>query len=412
MKTLRKLLSMTLALALMLGASLAAAETEISMWADYTGPDGEVMTKQIAKYNDLDNGVKLDFSIVPNDQLQEKMPVAVATGTGPTMSILMTYEVAAYLDAGLLIPMEDFFEKTGMKREDFLDGTLDVCTFDGTLYGIPQDLSGILMYWNKDLFEKAGLDPETPPATWDEVFEFAAKINDPENGVYGVALAATGGSRANTCLLRSYGGDLFDMETGLPTVNSTENIEAFTLLQEKVYKPGLTPYHMTDTQAICMAGSVGIFFGGPWLVSGCNESGLNWGMANMPSGPVTAGGSSEGGVYVVFKNNTDEEVAAAYDYIRHSYEEEVRVAWATTTGFPPSTVAAAENAAVADNPIIRMSGQSIVGANTPYPNGLTCISELENSVFNPMMERIENGEDVATVLAEAQEMATQVLNSH
>ena len=61
------------------------------------------------------------------------------------------------------------------------------------------------MYWNKDLFEKAGLDPETPPATYDEWTEMAQKLTDPDSHVYGSGLSYTNVG-ADACIMQMFGG--------------------------------------------------------------------------------------------------------------------------------------------------------------------------------------------------------------
>ena len=69
-------------------------------------------------------------------------------------------------------------DNTDIKKEDFVSSYLDSLSTDDGLYGVPFQISSYVMYWNKDLFEKAGLDPETPPATYDEWTEMAQKLTD------------------------------------------------------------------------------------------------------------------------------------------------------------------------------------------------------------------------------------------
>lgn len=403
----KRFLSMTVVGALMsMMAASAAHAAEISMWGDYTGPDGELMTQMVENFNAKDNGIGLDFSIVPETQMQEKLPISISTGTAPTMAIMMNTSMAAFLEADQLLPVDDFFEKTGMAEEDFVSGVLEPFMVDGALYGLPQDLCvSRAMYWNKDLFEKAGLDPETPPATWEEVFEFAAKIEDKDNGIYGVSLPATDIGSV-TCYLRSCGGELFDFETGEATIHRPENVEALSALQEALFAPELTPKQVQDTQAGILAGQYGIFFSGPWLVTGLEENGIHYGVVEMPAGSATVGKTIEGGLYLFFTGSSEEERKAAYDYIAYTYSDENRIAWSTGTGFPPCTVGALESDEVAANEVLTVFSDMEDG-NLLYPF-LSYSGELENSVLKPMMERIESGEDVATVLEEAQAQASQI----
>lgn len=384
----------------------AASATEVGLWGDYTGPDGELMTQMIENYNASDSGNHVDFSIVPEAQMQQKLPISISTGTAPTMAIMMNTSMTALLDAGQLLSIDDFFEQTDTKKEDFVDGVLDALTVDGKLYGLPQDLNvARAMYWNKDLFEKAGLDPETPPETWEEVFEYAEKLSDPDNGVYGLSFPATDMGTV-TCILRSFGGDLFDYDTGAVTINTEENVKVLSMLQEKCFIPELSPNQVQDTQAGVLAGQYAIFFNGPWLVTGLKENNVNYGIREMPKGDVTNGRYIEGGLYLFFTGSTEEERQAAYDYVSYTYSDENRVKWSVGTGFPPCTKGALENEEVAANEALAIYAD-MDGCKFMYPF-ISYSGELENSVLKPMMERIESGEDVATVLEEAQTQADQI----
>ncbi len=405
---------MKLFLSLLLAGSMtasAASAAEISLWGDYTGPDGALMTEQIERFNALENGISLDFSIVPETQMLEKIPVSISTGTAPTMAIMMNTSMTVFIENDQLRPVDDFFEYTGRTKDDFIEGVIDIFSADGKLYGLPQDMSAARgLYWNKGLFEAAGLDPETPPTTWEEVFEFAEKLADPDNGVYGLTLPATDIGTV-TSFVRSYGGDFFNFETKEVTINTQENIDALTLLQEKVFSPELTPAMVQDNQAGIFAGQYAIFFSGPWLPTGLVENGIDYGIANMPEGSVRSGNYVEGGLYLFFEGSSDEDVKAAYDYINYTYDLENRVKWCTETGFPPTTKDALADEAVASNKASQIFSSGMEGSNMLYPL-ISYSSELENSVLKPMMERIEAGEDVATVLEEAQQQADMIVASH
>ena len=96
-----------------------------------------------------------------------------------------------YTYDGKLRKLDEIWDNTDIKKEDFVSSYLDSLSTDDGLYGVPFQISSYVMYWNKDLFEKAGLDPETPPATYDEWTEMAQKLTDPDSHVYGSGLSYT-----------------------------------------------------------------------------------------------------------------------------------------------------------------------------------------------------------------------------
>ena len=81
--------------------------------------------------------------------------------------------------------VSDVFDKTDLNKDDFIQSYLDYCSDGDKTYFVPFQVVGYYMYWNKDLFKKAGLDPETPPTSWDEWQQDAAKISDSTQNIYG-----------------------------------------------------------------------------------------------------------------------------------------------------------------------------------------------------------------------------------
>ena len=75
--------------------------------------------------------------------------------------------------------LSDFWEKTGVDKDDFMEESITALQYDGKQIMLPFHWYSTYLYWNKDLFEAAGLDPETPPTTWDEVYTMAEQITDP-----------------------------------------------------------------------------------------------------------------------------------------------------------------------------------------------------------------------------------------
>lgn len=91
---------------------------------------------------------------------------ADAAGTGPTMILASSAYRFTYGDD--MQNVADIFDKTSLDKSDFMQSYRDYCTDGDYEYFVPFQVVGYYMYWNKDLFEAAGLDPEKAPATWDE----------------------------------------------------------------------------------------------------------------------------------------------------------------------------------------------------------------------------------------------------
>ncbi len=103
-----------------------------------------------------------------------RLAAAIASGTGPDLFESWNGVEAYYSD--LFAPIQPYMDADPtMGTEDFDPSTFVMATFNNQIYFMPIDYQGNLFAWSKDLFEKAGLDTETPPKTWDEYLEFARK---------------------------------------------------------------------------------------------------------------------------------------------------------------------------------------------------------------------------------------------
>lgn len=106
-------------------------------------------------------------------------------------------------------PVCSIFDDTALNKEDFLESYLDRCYGeDGYLYGLPFQIAQMCLFYNKDLYEANGLDPETPPVTWDEYLTYAEQITDSSNNIYGSGLYYCYQAQAGAFLQRCWPGRL------------------------------------------------------------------------------------------------------------------------------------------------------------------------------------------------------------
>jgi multiple sugar transport system substrate-binding protein len=116
-----------------------------------------------------ENVQNLDYN-----QMLDKLRTAAAGNSAPDVGRLPILWGSEFAAKGQLaeVQLEDF----GFKKEDFWSGALKSVTWNGKIYGVPTNNETMAFIWNKDIFKKAGLDPENPPATWDDVVKYSAQI--------------------------------------------------------------------------------------------------------------------------------------------------------------------------------------------------------------------------------------------
>lgn len=161
----------------------------LQFWNVFTGSDGDILREIVDNYNKTNtDNIEIQMDIMPNDQLQQKLPAAIATGTAPDFVLFGVENLAPYVSNDSLEDISDFWDVTGVDKSNFLENVLELSHVDGKLYGTPMQYNVSYLYWNKDLFEAAGLDPEKAPATLDELAEYAEKLADPSKNQYGLAM--------------------------------------------------------------------------------------------------------------------------------------------------------------------------------------------------------------------------------
>ena len=148
----------------------AEGKTTVEFWGNvFTTPENAWYEKIVEDYNSSQDEVFVNFQVVPGDAWEQKLKAAQAAGNAPDL-----YIQAGRLDTaartGLLMPLDDLFEADVL--DSITDNAKEVSQFQGQWYAFPMLVEPqMALFWNKDLFEQAGLDPEAPPASWDEMYD-------------------------------------------------------------------------------------------------------------------------------------------------------------------------------------------------------------------------------------------------
>lgn len=273
----------------------------ISLWTVFTGSDGDVLREIIDNYNETNqDGITVEIDIMDNDTLQSKLPSAVTSGTGPSFVLVGIEYIQEYAENGMIEPIDDFWEATGTNEDNYYENVVAKSYVDGTLYGVPMQYNLQYLYYNKDLFEEAGID--SVPSTFDELAEDARALTDKNAGRYGLAMPSDFGYYVQ--YLWGNGGDVIDTSTGEVLLDSQENIDTLTWLQElagDVSPAGLTS---ADADTMFQAGQLAMLISGPWNINVLNGLGMNYGIAAMPAGSAGAYSAEGGCSYMVRREQT------------------------------------------------------------------------------------------------------------
>ena len=362
----------------------------LHFWNVFTGSDGDILREIVNKYNDTNtDNIKIEMDIMPNDTLQQKLPAAIATNTAPELVLFGVENLAPYVSNDSLEDISDFWEKTGVDKNNFLENVTELSYVDGKLYGTPMQYNVSYLYWNKDLFEAAGLDPNTPPTTLEELADYAVKLTDPSKNQYGLALPT---NATYMQFLWANGGDADDPNTNTNLLNSEANLKTLEWLQDLAVNKKVTPLNITgaDADTMLQAGQIAMYMSGPWQINGLRTQGINFGIAPCVAGSAGAFSPAGGCSYVIPKGTDAAKKEAAYKFMKYWLTDEILKEWSQRNGFPVWSKTLAEDNDIKNDEVLNsISVATEIGR--AYNLGYSLASQIDNDVMIPMFEKVING---------------------
>lgn len=172
----------------------AVTKKTVEFWVTpFTTPENAWYKKIVEDFNKQSEDIKVNFTQVPGDAWDQKLKAAQAAGKAPDLTVQpgrMTDPVLT----GTAHPLDDLMDPKVW--DDLVPGAAEVVTVKGKHYGYPLLLEPQnILFWNKEMFEKAGLDPETPPKTWDELYAACEKLQPTlDKGQFCVATSGDAGT--------------------------------------------------------------------------------------------------------------------------------------------------------------------------------------------------------------------------
>jgi len=274
--------------------STQEGKTKIVFWHNWaTGPSGESMNKSVEEFNKSQDKIVVEPLFVATDagdSITSKLLTAVAAGNPPDVMLASRYGIAEYMDAVTIL--NDLAERDNINADMFYEWAWEEANYDGQLLGLPYDGTARALFYNKDHFKEAGLDPEKPPLTISELEEYAKKLTMRENGKitrfgfipwYGEGWLYTWGW--------AFGGEFYDETTGKVTANHPKIVEALTWMTSFAEQFGIenvtsfTSSAGSDAMNPFIAGQLSMMVTGNWMIGQIEQYNpdLNYGISYIPT---------------------------------------------------------------------------------------------------------------------------------
>lgn len=392
----------------------AQARVQVEFWHGLAMPLGGILEKIAADFNESQAQYRVNPTF--KGSYPQTMVAAVAAfraGNAPHIVQMFEVGTATMMSArGAIKPVHELMRETGVPFDPsvYLPAVRGYYSLpDGRMMAMPFNSSTAIMFYNKDAFKKAGLDPARPPQTWPELIEAAGKIKaagaapcafttawptwtqfEQFSAIHDVPFA----TRAN-------GMEGLDAELRISTPLQVRHVQALMDMQ----KEGTFKYGGRDAagDALFPSGECAIIHASSGLRARiAREAKFEWGAAMLPYWPTAPGAPKNsiigGAAFWVMTapSRTPEEYKAVGEFFRYISRPEVVAKWHTDTGFLPITFAGYER--------VKASGyyQQNPGTDVPYLQ-LTRTPPTENS----RGLRLGNMPEIRNIIQEEVEKAFQ-----
>ncbi|WP_404444780.1 sugar ABC transporter substrate-binding protein [Microbacterium marinum] len=353
----------------------------------------------IQSFEEENPGVTVELTVIPYEQYLNKALLALNGSSGPDVLSLDQIWMAQLAAAGQISPLDEQIEaSSSIKPDDFFAGAWDSNVYNDETYGIPMNADvWEQLYYNADLFEAAGLDPDEPPTTWDEWNSALEKLTDPSTDQAGISLIGCkneGSVVVTNSLMFSNGGSVItDNASSYDSPENQAALEQYAKLAS--FAPtGVAATCEQDAVSRFTAGKAAMLLDGSWQQDTMKTAAsFDWRIA-VPPAP-------EGKTFVGALGGFNLGISARAD------NPDLAFKWIEYLTTPENQVAI--NSLI---PALKTAGADFVQANRQQPE--VVLETLENGGTRPAtpvypqvsqaqqdtVQAILGGEDVSKAMAD------------
>lgn len=386
------------------GGTAGGEVAELTFLAGFTGPDRPAYEQIVEMFNESHPNIKVTLDIQPWDSIGQTLPAALATGGGPDLATPSFQEgsIFEYAKGGTILPLDDLYgQGEGKIDKDAMPPAIfEAFALDGKMYAAPANFATLMLYYNNDLLDQAGIDG--PPQTMEEFRSAAIQVAQ-STDAYGVALAETQTIPMWPILIWADGGEIV-AEDGCSGLDDPNTIAAVQAWADAIVAEGISPVGETGagTDNLMAAEQAALQMNGPWAAAGYEEAGVDFGLAEIPEG---SGGqvTLASAVPIVVNANTPNK-EAAFEFLAYWTGQDAQRTLALGSGFPPARTDLGDDPELATNERVAAFAQAVPYARILL-SGVEEFAAIAGDVFEPAIGRITRGEPAEQVLtAAAKEM--------
>lgn len=351
----RRSLSILLCLVLLLANCSRDAgsdgRVEIVFWHSFVAATIPALEELIETFEREHPAIKIKAQYVPTgDGLVQKLVAAVQSNTAPDVSWIHSDFLDKLVEAEAVYPMADFIRgANGLSEADLADimpASLEAGRWNGIQYALPMEATSLALFYNRDLFRKAGLDPSRPPETWEELRKFSQRLTRDEDGdgktdQYGFFVPVFPASGPLNIwmnlqwapFLWQAGGDELTADNSRVLFDSPEGVAALTLWKQIYDDLEFASFGLSHDMGFA-SGKIGMILDGPWDLPRFRElKGIDWAVAPLPAGPAGKATYIAGEQLAIFRQT--KHSGEAWAFVRWTLEPRIQAAFSMSSGYLP-----------------------------------------------------------------------------
>lgn len=364
----------------------------ISHWQHHSDARAELVQSFADEYD----GASIDFQSIPYESYFQKLGAALEAGNGPCVFQLPANILAEFHDRGQLAPVPESVMSTAEIEEAFTPASIRLLKIEGAYYALPTDVQTLLLFYNDDLFEEAGLDPTQDFATWEDLRQAAialTKTNGSKLTQAGLDISSSPYQWYYSAPTLAYEDGLVNDETNDVNYDSEPGYQAWDRLTGLVLDDGVDSPEFLAEQSKFAIGKAGMTFREYTFTGVYNLTAPDLNFSVHVAPPVAdetfAPVASTSWSYAVSKDCADQD--AAWEWVTYLTSEDAQRTWTAEGGELPSRSALLEDESLQGDANVAAGFASLDGA-MPYDSlGWDDAFAIQQEIWDQI---VLNGKDV------------------
>ena len=325
-----------------LAVAPAWAATEIKLYypVHLTGPLVKEVEAIVADFHKVNPNINVEPVWGGNyAENMQKTVAALQAGSPPDLAVHLAVDLVTLRDMDAVVPLDEFVQREGGDKylADFFPAFLSDLRSEGKIWAIPFQRSTPILYYNKDLFKKAGLDPNKSPTTWEELQATAQKatLRNAQGQVTSWGLTIPDDIWLVMCFIYQNGGRVSSADFKKAYLGEKPTIEAVQFWTDLANKYKVMPRHRTFPISVqdFAAGNTAMLIHSTGNLRFVSDSAkFEWGTAFLPTHKKQAVAIGGAGFYI-FKKASKEKQEAAWQFIKFATSPEIQARWNIGSGY-------------------------------------------------------------------------------